>query len=218
MLLNFNGLLKSASLFLLTLMLSGCISFALVSNAGKRTSGTYKYQSDTITGLSLAKDSNGTKGYVFVGESLDYLITDGGDDVVVMLNDPAINRHNIQVANDAIFVIESGKKKFTGKISLYYNWATEEDKALAIHYGFACGVQNCTWTLENMKGSIHEKNKKMDYSKVMAFYHPFKVGFYKRYSSGGIPDGAVNTLLPVTLTLDVITSPLQLIVASAMSK
>ncbi|MEQ1995208.1 hypothetical protein ABL945_18805, partial [Escherichia albertii] len=89
MLLNFNGLLKSASLFLLTLMLSGCISFALVSNAGKRTSGTYKYQSDTITGLSLAKDSNGTKGYVFVGESLDYLITDGGDDWIC----PYISRH-----------------------------------------------------------------------------------------------------------------------------
>ncbi|HAL9708460.1 TPA: hypothetical protein H7W01_005196, partial [Escherichia coli] len=185
---------------------------------GNKTSGTYKYQSDTITGLSLAKDSNGTKGYVFVGESLDYLITDGGDDVVVMLNDPAINRHNIQTANDAIFVIESGKKEFTGKISLYYNWTTEEDKALVIHYGFACGVQNCTWTLENLKGTIHEKNKKMDYSNVMAFYHPFKVGFYKRYSSGGIPKGAVNALLPVTLTLDIITSPLQLIAASAVSK
>ncbi|HFV4681241.1 TPA: hypothetical protein ACH9N7_002814 [Escherichia coli] len=216
--LNFKGFFKASSLFPLALMLSGCISYALVSNTGNKTSGTYKYQSDTITGLSLAKDSNGTKGYVFVGESLDYLITDGGDDVVVMLNDPAINRHNIQTANDAIFVIESGKKEFTGKISLYYNWTTEEDKALVIHYGFACGVQNCTWTLENLKGTIHEKNKKMDYSNVMAFYHPFKVGFYKRYSSGGIPKGAVNALLPVTLTLDIITSPLQLIAASAVSK
>ena len=37
-----------------------------------------------------------TKGYVFVGESLDYLITDGADDIVKMLNDPALNRHNIQ--------------------------------------------------------------------------------------------------------------------------
>ncbi|HFV6002995.1 TPA: hypothetical protein ACH9VX_003334, partial [Escherichia coli] len=111
--LNFKGFFKAASLFPLALMLSGCISYALVSNTGNKTSGTYKYQSDTITGLSLAKDSNGTKGYVFVGESLDYLITDGGDDVVVMLNDPAINRHNIQTANDAIFVIESGKKEFT---------------------------------------------------------------------------------------------------------
>ncbi len=216
--LNCKGLFKFFGLFSLALMLSGCLSYALVSNTGKRTSGTYQYQSDTIRGLSLAKDSNGTKGYVFVGESLDYLITDGGDDVVVMLNDPAINRHNIHTADDAIFVIESGEKKFTGKISLYYNWTTEEEKALAIHYGFACGVQNCTWTLENLKGTIHEKNKKMNYSNVMAFYHPFKVVFYKRYSSGGIPKGAVNALLPVTLTLDIITSPLQLIVASSVSK
>ncbi|QTA13184.1 hypothetical protein FYK20_20755 [Escherichia albertii] len=67
-------------------------------------------------------------------------------------------------------------------------------------------------------GCLEIQGASLDYSNVMAFYHPFKVGFYKRYSSGGIPDGAVNTLLPVTLTLDVITSPLQLIVASAMSK
>lgn len=217
MLLNFKGFFKLFGLFSLTLMLSGCLSYALVSNTGKRTSGTYQYQSDTITGLSQAKDSNGTKGYVFVGESLDYLMTDGVEDIVFMLNDPAINRHNIQVANDARFEIESGKKKFTGTISLYYNWTTDEDKARATEYSFACGVQNCTRTLENLKGTIHEKNKKMDYSNVMAFYQPFKVRFYKRSSSGGIPEGAVNALLPVTLTLDLITSPLQLIAASTVS-
>ncbi|MCV4932435.1 hypothetical protein OFC23_28605, partial [Escherichia coli] len=91
--------------------------------------------------------------------------------------DPALNRHNIQVADDARFVLNAGKKKFTGTISLYYYWNNEEEKALATHYGFACGVQHCTRSLENLKGTIHEKNKNMDYSKVMAFYHPFKVRF-----------------------------------------
>ena len=59
----------------------------LGSHTASRSSGKYQSQSDTITGLSQAKDSNGTKSYVFVGESLDYLITDGGDDIVKMLND-----------------------------------------------------------------------------------------------------------------------------------
>ncbi len=108
--LNFKGFFKAASLFPLALMLSGCISYALVSHTAKGSSGKYQSQSDTITGLSQAKDSNGTKGYVFVGESLDYLITDGADDIVKMLNDPALNRHNIQVANDARFVLNAGKR------------------------------------------------------------------------------------------------------------
>ncbi len=80
--LNFKGFFKAAGLFPLALMLSGCISYALVSHTAKGSSGKYQSQSDTITGLSQAKDSNGTKGYVFVGESLDYLITDGADDIV----------------------------------------------------------------------------------------------------------------------------------------
>ena len=86
--LNFKGFFKAAGLFPLALMLSGCISYALVSHTAKGSSGKYQSQSDTITGLSQAKDSNGTKGYVFVGESLDYLITDGADDIVKMLNNP----------------------------------------------------------------------------------------------------------------------------------
>lgn len=93
--LNLKGFFKAASLFPLALMLSGCISYAVFCLKKKGTSGKYQSQSDTITGLSQAKDSNGTKGYVFVGESLDYLITDGADDIVKMLNDPELNRHNI---------------------------------------------------------------------------------------------------------------------------
>ena len=176
--LNFKGFFKAAGLFPLALMLSGCISYALVSHTAKGSSGKYQSQSDTITGLSQAKDSNGTKGYVFVGESLDYLITDGADDIVKMLNDPALNRHNIQVADDARFVLNAGKKKFTGTISLYYYWNNEEEKALATHYGFAC----------------------------------------EYYSPRGIPDGVSAALLPVTVTLDIITAPLQFLVVYAVNQ
>ncbi|MBB6976833.1 hypothetical protein HEN91_007550, partial [Escherichia coli] len=65
---------------------------------------------------------------------------------------------------------------------------------------------------------IHEKNKNMDYSKVMAFYHPFKVRFYEYYSPRGIPDGVSAALLPVTVTLDIITAPLQFLVVYAVNQ
>lgn len=53
--LNFKGFFKAAGLFPLALMLSGCISYALVSHTAKGSSGKYQSQSDTITGLSQAK-------------------------------------------------------------------------------------------------------------------------------------------------------------------
>lgn len=119
-----------------------------------------QWRSDTIKGLSLAEDSNGTKGYVFVGESLDYLLTTGGDEVVKMLNDPAIHGERITVSDNAKFILSSSNKNFSGAITLYYDWNNEEDKALATQYGFICDTRRCTWMLDGLKGSIHQKNKK----------------------------------------------------------
>ncbi len=45
--LNFKGFFKAAGLFPLALMLSGCISYALVSHTAKGSSGKYQSQSDT---------------------------------------------------------------------------------------------------------------------------------------------------------------------------
>ncbi|MGQ7073841.1 hypothetical protein ACUN90_19285, partial [Escherichia sp. SP-MK2] len=47
--LNFKGFFKAAGLFPLALMLSGCISYALVSHTAKGSSGKYQSQSDTIS-------------------------------------------------------------------------------------------------------------------------------------------------------------------------
>ncbi len=43
--LNFKGFFKAAGLFPLALMLSGCISYALVSHTAKGSSGKYQSQS-----------------------------------------------------------------------------------------------------------------------------------------------------------------------------
>lgn len=159
--LNLKGFFKAASLCSLAFALTGCITWGLVSNTASRPHAE-QWRSDTIKGLSLAEDSNGTKSYVFVGESLDYLLTTGGDEVVNMLNDPAIHGERITVSDNAKFILSSSNKNFSGAITLYYDWNNEEDKALATQYGFICDTRRCTWMLDGLKGSIHQKNKKAD--------------------------------------------------------
>lgn len=46
----------------------------------------------------------------------------------------------------------------------------------------------------------------------MVFHQPFTVGFYEYKATDGVPRGLVNALLPVTLTLDIVTSPLQFLI------
>lgn len=174
--LNFKGFFKAAGLCSLAFALTGCITWGLVSNTAS-PSHAEQWRSDTIKGLSLAEDSNGTKGFVFVGESLDYLLTNGGDEVVKMLNDPAIHGERITVSENAKFILSGSNKKFSGAITLYYDWNNEEDKALATQYGFICDTRRCTWALDGLKGSIHQKNKKADYSNVMVFHQPLRWDF-----------------------------------------
>ena len=107
---------------------------------------------------------------------------------------------------------EHQSEKVGEEIRKLYSWNNEEDKALATQYGFICDTSRCTWMLDGLKGSIHQKNKKADYSNVMVFHQPFTVGFYEYKASDGVPRGLVNALLPVTLTLDIVTSPLQFVI------
>lgn len=58
--------------------------------------------------------------------------------------------------------------------------------------------------MENLKGIIYEKNKNMDYLKVMVFYYLFKVWFYEYYLFRGILDGVFVVLLLVIVMLDII--------------
>ncbi len=116
------------------------------------------------------------------------------------------------VSDNAKFILSSSDTNFSGSITLYYDWDNEEDKALATQYGFICNTQRCTWALDGLKGSIHQKNKKADYSNVMVFHQPFTVGFYEYKATDGVPRGLANALLPVTLTLDIVTSPLQFLI------
>jgi len=206
---NYKWLAKVLVVPSLCLTLTGCFTMMLGINS-EPTSKLKQWKSDIITAVSLAQDNEGNKGYVFVGKTFDYLLTDGGDNVVKLLKDPRIDRHNLSVVDMTKFIIEGGKKQFNGDLTLKFQWKTEEAKQIAISYGFYCYGERCLHTLSGLKGTIHKKNKKQDYSQVLEFYHPFNVEFYA-YKTSGIPRGVAKVLAPVAVTLDIVTSPLQLL-------
>lgn len=196
--------------------LSGCISFGLMLATNKSDNfheSTWK--SDTVTALSLGKDSNGKTGWVFVGKHFDYLLTQGGDNVVKLLKDEAIHRDKMRVQDGAKFLIDTDKKEFTGEVDLTYAWVDEKDKLAALGYGFNCAdsAVNCMLSVTGLKGTIHQKNKDQSAAQQLSFYHPFTVEFYQyQHSMSGAKLGRV--LLPVTLALDIVTMPLQLLIFS----
>lgn len=96
-----------------------------------------------------------------------------------------------------------------------YAWVDEKDKLAAVGYGFICadGAVNCTLSVMDLKGTIHQKNKEQSVTQQLSFYHPFTVEFYQyQRSMSGAKFGRV--LLPVTLALDIVTMPLQLLIFS----
>ncbi|ECC3553474.1 hypothetical protein AU825_14535 [Salmonella enterica subsp. salamae] len=196
--------------------LSGCISFGLMLATNKSDNfheSTWK--SDTVTALSLGKDSNGKTGWVFVGKHFDYLLTQGGDNVVKLLKDEAIHRDKMRVQDGVKFLIDTDKKEFTGEVDLTYAWVDEKDKLAALDYGFTCAdsAVNCMLSVTGLKGTIHQKNKDQSAAQQLSFYHPFTVEFYQyQHSMSGAKLGRV--LLPVTLALDIVTMPLQLLIFS----
>ncbi|MEH0703780.1 hypothetical protein HPO94_15325 [Citrobacter portucalensis] len=85
-----------------------------------------KWETDTVIGLSSGKDNDGNEGYVFVGKTFDYLITSGVESVVKLLQDPQIDRHNLQAVDIAKFIISDNKKVFKGVLTLKYTGETQD--------------------------------------------------------------------------------------------
>ncbi|WP_407198319.1 YidX family protein [Citrobacter portucalensis] len=206
---KYSWLVKSLVVSSLSVMLSGCLSFMWLK-AGDPHTTMEKWETDTVIGLSSGKDNDGNEGYVFVGKTFDYLITSGAESVVKLLQDPQIDRHNLQAVDIAKFIISDNKKVFKGVLTLKYTGETQDVKQVLTGYGFDCSAHYCTKNLSKLQGTIHKKSTKQDYSQMLTFYHPFTVGFYE-YKTSHIPEFVTNGLLPITITLDVVTSPLQIL-------
>lgn len=207
---NYNWLAKTLVVLSVGFILSGCFTTMLVKHTDTGRGTLNEWKSDTITGLSQAQDRDGNKGYVFVGNTFDYLLTEGTDNLVKLLNDPKIERRDIEVIGITKFIIKNGRKKFDGQLTLRYMWKSEDVKKTLNSYGFVCADDTCLLELSRLSGTVHRKNINRNYSQQLTFYHPFTIGFYE-YKTRGASKGFSEVMTPVTLTLDVITSPLQIL-------
>ena len=94
-----------------------------------------------------------------------------------MLNDPAIHGERITVSDNAKFILTAVIRISLVLLRSITTGTTKKSKALATQYGFICDTRRCTWMLDGLKGSIHQKNKKADYSNVMVSINPLRWDF-----------------------------------------
>ena len=194
-------------------ILSGCLTYSLSQKIGDGKDVSISYSNDEIIGFSKGIDSNKKEGWVFFGKNFDYLLSSGGDSIVSLLNDDSIDKKSLTARGEEQFVISQKGNAFSGSIYILYKNAPLIDgvrNSLKQH-GFIChSNNNCELTVRFLSGSIHKKNTQQDNSKVLMFYQPVKIAFYKKSTSTS-PAVAGALLYPVTLAVDIVTSPLQLI-------
>ncbi|MGR7195821.1 hypothetical protein ACU63M_06745 [Klebsiella aerogenes] len=191
----------------------GCATRALNNQIQSKESGRTEYNSDKIVGLALGKDSSHQQGWVFIGEHFDYLLTSGGEGIVAMLKSKDIDRQLIEIRNVGQFYISKDHLSFSGNIHLNYNKRdiNAKTKQVLEDNGFTCYGDNssygpCYAYIGNLKGSIHKKNKAQNNADILFFHKPFTVTFYADNGLSG-----ARALYPVTIAIDVVTSPLQLL-------
>lgn len=202
-----NHVIKSTLLILpAILMLSGCLTYLIAKEPDGYN--LKKWKSDEIIGLSMAEDVKGTKGWVFIGKQFNYLLTKNADNIANFIKKEGVDRHNIKVVNDAIFTINE-HHGFNGNISITYRYNNENDKKIAMDSGFNCAQSPCTYFIDNLDGTLHQKNKDEDQGKILKFNSPFTVKFYRYTTSGKAI--VKNVLLPFAITIDIVTAPLQLL-------
>lgn len=198
---------------ILILFTTGCTTSMLNEHIQSTESGRTKYDSDKIVGLALGQDSTHQRGWVFIGEHFDYLLTSGGEGIVELLKSKDIDRQLIEIRNVGQFYISKDHLTFSGDIHLGYNKRDINARTQQVlqDNGFSCDGDEqkpgpCYAHFGSLKGSIHQKNKTQNNADIVFFYKPFTVTFY---ADNGL--SASRALYPVTIAIDVVTSPLQLL-------
>lgn len=206
-----NKISTASILFITSLFLGGCNTSGLNDSINNEESHNYAFSSDKIIGLSAGISHEDQKGWVFIGEHFDYLVTTGVNGIVTLLKNKNIDTSRITISSPPNFIIDDDNE-FTGEMTITYDYP-EHDQALKlalISSGFNCDVDamrlHCWSKILRLKGSIHNKNKSEDTGKIIYFHNPFTVTFYK--NSGY---SAKRALFPVAIAADIVTFPIQLI-------
>lgn len=206
-----NKISTASILFITSLFLGGCNTNELKNSIHDEESYNYSFSSDKIIGLSAGISHEDQKGWVFIGEHFDYLVTTGVNGIVTLLKNKNVDTSRITISPPPKFII-TDDNDFTGEMTLTYDYP-EHDQALKlalISSGFNCDDNarhlQCWSDILHLKGSIHNKNKTEDAGKIIYFHKPFAVTFYKKSGYS-----AKRALYPVAIAADIVTFPIQLI-------
>ncbi len=212
---------------------SGCATSSLLeSNSRVSTKATKTTLSeDQIVAFgrpaqALPKMPNATM--VIVGEKNSYVLTQGGTEMVNLLNN--LTPKNIQVNNDMNFYVPNNDGYFQGEMKLSYAKLKDEFKRSDYQFFLQNDGRDCTSTSDErinaqrfcfsvpVKGAIYPQvsNLSLIQSNYRALTKPYMVSFYTQTQQDQVNRSGANSaqklvLLPFALAFDVITFPLQLL-------
>lgn len=219
----------------LTAMLasSGCATSSLLESNSRVSTQTTKttLSEDQIVAFgrpaqALPKMPNATM--VIVGEKNSYVLTQGGTEMVNLLNN--LTPKNIQVNNDMNFYVPNNDGYFQGEMKLSYAKLKDEFKRSDYQFFLQNDGRDCTSISDErikaqrfcfsvpVKGAIYPQvsNLSLIQSNYRALTKPYMVSFYTQTQQDQVNRSGANSaqklvLLPFALAFDVITFPLQLL-------
>ncbi|CNI55581.1 YidX family protein [Yersinia pekkanenii] len=192
------------SFILLILMmgtLPGCNTYLLLKSTSGGSSEKKQWSKDNITGFSVSTKNEVT----FVGKYFDYLIVKGGGEIAQLLNSQDIKPDELGIEGAPKFIIDDTARTFDGKVNVTAPVTQKNRNLLINNYSFRCNQDKCSKIID-ISGTLHEKATDNE----IKFQHPFDVVFYQYQTVSGHP-GVAKALMPVAITLDIITAPVQLL-------
>ncbi|MGO1491200.1 MAG: hypothetical protein ACTHWG_08380 [Psychrobacter sp.] len=230
---NPKAIIASAALTAL-LASSGCATNSLLNDNNSHSStNTTKttLSEDQIVAFgrpaqALPKTPNATM--VIVGEKNSYVLTQGGTEMVSLLNN--LTPKNIQVDNEMEFYVPNNDGYFQGEMKLSYAKLKDEFQRSDYQFFLQNNGQECTTQSDQridaqrfcfsvpVKGAFYPQvsNLSLIQSDYQALTKPYTVSFYStteqtQVSSSGSNAAHKLVLLPFALAFDVVTFPLQLL-------
>ena len=212
---------------------SGCATSSLLESNNRVSTKTIKttLSEDQIVAFgrpaqALPKMPNATM--VIVGEKNSYVLTQGGTEMVSLLNN--LTPKNIQVDNDMSFYAPNNDGYFQGEMKLSYAKLKDEFKRSDYQFFLQNNGRECTSASDQrinaqrfcfsvpVKGAIYPQvsNLSLIQSNYRALTKPYMVSFYTQTQQEHVNRSGANSaqklvLLPFALAFDVITFPLQLL-------
>ena len=201
------GRLRKYAVMMMVMLSGGCATANLQDKIEENEGRNYSI--DWIEGFAVARYKNDPPGMAFIGKHFDYRVP-GGEALLTLIQQKKLAANEIQLDSGMKFIIK-GSNRFSGTATGRFvvgDASRCRDIALAFPSGVSWNAdKKCEFSFPIDGGEIHKKAAADAYININRFSKPTTVGFYDEKSSFS----ALRLLYPVSVAVDVVTSPLQLI-------